>query len=79
MKNTVFLNNIIRAVFILMILIFVFIKNEQLYLRLFILAFILLTICIIAKNVCSSLNKLKMANFFINYLLSFFFCLLLSL
>ncbi len=64
MKNTVFLNNIIRAVFILMILIFVFIKNEQLYLRLFILAFILLTICIIAKNVCSSLNKLKMANFF---------------
>ena len=64
MKNTVFMNNIIKAIFILMILIFTFIKNEQLYLRLFILAFILLTICNIAKNICNLLNKPKLAKFF---------------
>ena len=64
MKNTVFIKNIIKALFLLMILIFVFIKNEQLYLRLFILSFILLTICNIAKNICNLLNKPKIANIF---------------
>lgn len=64
MKNTVFMKNIIKALFILMILIFVFIKNEQLYLRLFILSFILLTICNIAKNICNLLSKPKIANIF---------------
>lgn len=64
MKNALFINNITRAIFILMILIFAFIKNEQLYLRLLILTFISLIICNIAKNICNLLNKLKLANFF---------------
>ena len=47
-----------------MILTFVLIRNQQIYLRLFILAFILLIICNIAKNVCYLLNKPKIANLF---------------
>ncbi len=57
MKKTVFLSNIIRAIFVFMLLVFVFVKNEQLYLRMMIFSFLLLTICYIAKNLCSLLNK----------------------
>lgn len=64
MKNTIFISNIIKAIFILIVLIFAFIKNEQLYLRLLILAFILLATCSIAKNICNLLNKPKIAVFF---------------
>ncbi len=64
MKNIVFIRNIIKNFFILMILTFVLIRNQQLYLRLFILVFILLTICNTIKNVCNLLNKPKIANLF---------------
>ena len=78
MKNTVFINSIIKAIFILMLLIFFFIKNEQLYLRLFILAFILLIICNIAKNICNLLNKPKIANFFHKLFIITFIILVIS-
>ena len=64
MKNIVFIRNIIKALFVLIILTFVLVINKQLYLRLFILAFILLTICNIIKNVFNLLNKPKIANLF---------------
>lgn len=64
MKKVVFTNNIIRAIFILGLLILAFVKNEHLYLRLFIISFILLIICNIAKNLCNLLNKSKIANIF---------------
>lgn len=57
MKKTIFLSNMIRAFFVFMLLVFVFVKNEQLYLRMMILSFLLLTICYIAKNLCILLNK----------------------
>ncbi len=57
MKKSICITNIIRAIFIFMILIFVFIKNEQLSLRLMIISFLLLTICNIAKNLCNLFNK----------------------
>lgn len=56
-KKTIFLSNIIRAIFVFMLLVFVFVKNEQLYLRMMILSFQLLTICYIGENVCKLLNK----------------------
>lgn len=64
MKKLAFVSNIIKEIFILMLLIFVFINNEQLYFKLFILFFISLIICSIVKNVCELLNKQKIANVF---------------
>ncbi len=57
MKKTQFTTNIIRAVFIFILLILVFTKNEQLGLRIMIASFLLLTICYIAENVCNLINK----------------------
>ena len=64
MKNTIFINNIIRAVFILVVLIFALISNEQFYVRLAILSFIVLLLCNVGKNICNLLNKTKLANLF---------------
>ncbi len=77
MKNSVYINNIIKAVFVLMLLIFVFIKNDQLYFKLFILAFIILIICNIAKNICNLCNKPKLANI-LHKLYIFLFILFLT-
>ncbi len=57
MKKGIFITNIIRAIFVFMILVFVLIKNEQLSLRLIIASFLLMTICYIAKNLCDLFNK----------------------
>lgn len=57
MKKTILITNIIKAALIFMLLMFVFTKNEQLYLRIIILFFILLTICNLAKNICDLFNK----------------------
>ncbi len=57
MKKTQFTTNIIRAVLVFILLIFVFIKNEQLGLRIMIASFLLLTVCNIAENLCKLINK----------------------
>lgn len=57
MKKTIFITNIIRALFVFMLLMFVFTQNEQLSLRIMIVSFLLLTICYIAKNLCNLLNR----------------------
>ncbi len=57
MKKTIFISNIIRAIFVFLILVFVLIKNEQFSLRLMIISFLLLTICSIAKNLCNLFHK----------------------
>ena len=72
MKKTIFLSNIIRAIFVFMLLVFVFDKNEQLYLRMMLLAFLLLTICYIAKNLCDLLNKPTGAKVFHKLFISVF-------
>lgn len=78
MKKSILITNIIRAIFAFMILAFVFTKNEQLSLRLMIVSFLLLTICYITKTyVIYSINRLEL-KFFINYLLLFFYFLVLA-
>lgn len=72
MKKTIFLSNIIRAIFVFMFLVFVFVKNEQRYLRMMILSFLLLTICYIAQNLCSLLNKPVGAKIFHKLFISIF-------
>jgi len=57
MKKSIFVTNIVRAILIFIILVFVFIKNEQLSLRLMIASFLLMLICYIAKNLCNLFNK----------------------
>ncbi len=57
MKKSIFITNIIRAIFTSMILVFVLTKNEQLNLRLMIGSFLLLTICYIAQNLCNLFNR----------------------
>lgn len=57
MKKRIFISNIIRAILILLLLIFVLIKNEQFSLRLIISSFMLMTICYIGKNVCILIHK----------------------
>lgn len=57
MKKSIFIANIVRAISIFIILVFVFIKNEQLSLRLMIASFLLMIICYIAKNLCNLFNK----------------------
>ncbi len=64
MKNAIFTSKIIRAIFLLTILIFSFINTEQIYFKLLILTFLLLTICNIIKNIFYALDKINIGNFF---------------
>lgn len=64
MKKPIFIYNILKATFILMLLMFVFTKNEQLYLRMIIISFILLTICYLTENLFYLFNKPKEAKMF---------------
>lgn len=64
MKKTVFITNIIRAIFVLMLLILIFTRNGQLGIHLMIVSFMLLTACYIAKNICNLFNKPIGAKFF---------------
>ncbi len=64
MKKTIFITNIIRAVFIFLILIFVFIKNDLLISRLLVASFLVLTLCYIMENTCNLFNKERMAKIF---------------
>ena len=64
MKRTVFINSIIRSIFIFLFLVFIFIKNKQLYSRLFIFPFILLIACYIIKDICNLFNKTKISKLF---------------
>lgn len=57
MKKTVFISNIVRAVFIFMLLIFVFAKNEQFSIRIIIVSFLLLTACYLAENLCNFFQR----------------------
>ena len=57
MKKTIFITNIIKAIFVFMLLVFVFIKNAQVSLRTMIASFLLLTVCYIAENLCKLINQ----------------------
>ncbi len=57
MKKSIIISNMIRAMFVLMLLMFVFTKNEQLSIRIMIVTFLLLTLCYLAQNLCSLINK----------------------
>lgn len=57
MKKAQSTTNIIRAVFVFILLIFIFNKNEQLGLRIMIISFLLLTVCYIAESLCKLINK----------------------
>ena len=57
MKKTIFTTNIIKAIFVFLLLLFVFTKNEQLGIRMMIVSFLLLTVCYMAENICKLSNK----------------------
>lgn len=64
MKRTYFTTNIIRSIFIFALLIFIFIKNEQLIWRSIIFAFLILLLCHIVENIYKLLNKENLAKLF---------------
>lgn len=64
MKKAFYISNITKALLLLILLIFIFTKNEQLIFKFIIIFFILMLICYIAKNICAIINKPRELNFF---------------
>lgn len=64
MKKTIYTSNIIKALFVLLILVFVLVKNKQVGIGLMLISFILMILCYLIKNICYLINKPKIANLF---------------
>lgn len=64
MKKTIFTSNIVKAIFIFILLLFVFTKNEEFEIRVIISCFLMLTACYMAENLCDLFNKQKLTKIF---------------
>lgn len=70
MKNkNIFMSRLIYSVFLVVFLLYIFIKNLNFTTRIIIIPFFICSLAILGKNVALIKNKERSVNFLINYML----------